>query len=46
MKQGENTTNEDFLKQAIKEIKVYEKHGANFCGGLRRMSIQTEIGRG
>ena len=29
LKQGEST-NEDFLKQVQKELKVYEKHGGDF----------------
>jgi hypothetical protein len=32
LKQGEST-NEDFLKQVIKELKVYEKHGGDFLWG-------------
>ena len=36
IKQGENTTNEDFLKQALKQIKVYEKHGGRFLWGSCR----------
>jgi hypothetical protein len=32
LKQGEST-NEDFLKQAVKELKVHEKHGGNFLWG-------------
>ena len=33
LKQGSETTNEDFLKTMTKEIKVYEKHGGNFLWG-------------
>ena len=32
LKQGEST-NEDFLKQVVKELKVYEKHGGDFLWG-------------
>jgi hypothetical protein len=32
LKQGEST-NEDFLKQVMKELKVYEKHGGDFLWG-------------
>jgi len=32
LKQGEST-NEDFLKQMVKELKVYEKHGGDFLWG-------------
>ena len=33
LKQGGETTNEDFLKTVVKEIKVYEKHGGHFLWG-------------
>ena len=33
LKQGGETTNKDFLKTVVKEIKVYEKHGGNFLWG-------------
>ena len=42
MKQGENTTNEDFLKQALKEIKVYEKHGGSFLWGSSQEKLLAE----
>jgi len=32
LKQGEST-NEDFLKQVVKELKMYEKHGGDFLWG-------------
>jgi len=32
LKQGEST-NEDFLKQVVTELKVYEKHGGDFLWG-------------
>jgi len=32
LKQGEST-NKDFLKQVVKELKVYEKHGGDFLWG-------------
>ena len=33
LKQGGETSNEDFLKTVTKEVKVYEKHGGNFLWG-------------
>jgi len=42
MKQGENTTDEDFLKQALKEIKVYEKHGGTFLWGSSQEKLLAE----
>jgi hypothetical protein len=39
LKQGEST-NEDFLKQVMKELKVYEKHGGDFLWGKAQ---ETEL---
>ena len=32
--QKKDESNEDFIKSVLKEIKVYERHGGNFYGGL------------
>jgi hypothetical protein len=47
LKQGETTTNEDFVKQVMKEVKVFEKHGGLFLWGpaqdedlVKRVEIQ------
>jgi len=42
MKQGEHTTNEDFLKQALKEIKVYEKDEGRFLWGSSQEKLLAE----
>ena len=49
LKQGAETTNEDFLKTVAKEIKVYEKHGGHFLWGpaqedqlAERIAIEKE----
>ena len=41
LKQGENVSNENFIKLEQKEVKVYEKHGGKFMWGDRQ---QDEFG--
>jgi hypothetical protein len=41
LKQGEST-NEDFLKQVVKELKVYEKHGGDFLWGSAQETALDE----
>ena len=45
LKQGESTTNEDFLKTTMKELKIYEKHnGCNFLWGkLQDETLEEKI---
>ena len=49
LKQGSETTNEDFIKTVMKEIKVYKKYGGNFLWGLskkeqlvKRITVEKE----
>jgi hypothetical protein len=43
MRQGTDSTNEEFVKLLIKELKVYEKHGGDFLWGEKQESDLDEV---